>query len=135
MEAVISGVPMYFSSFSEKPGSCAHTRYSRICWPYLAEQPQNTAHLTDTLQLGYELVEIRTGEYATKPICRTGKTPRGSIEALRAEALEILDKAFGADGQIKRANVLKLREESLAAIGPGGSSQKDIQRLLEAMSI
>lgn len=105
----------------------------RICWPYMAEQPLNTMHLTDNLGIAYEVVEIRTGENATKTTYRTGRAPVGTLEAVRAEASEILDKAFGEDGKIKRANIMKLREEALSALGPEGSTRKDLERLLDEM--
>ena len=88
-------------------------------------------HLTDNLRIAYELVEVRTGEHATKPIYRTGRCPTGTPEAVRAEIADVLEKAFGTDGEEKRANVLKLREEVLKAWEPEGSSHKDLERLLD----
>ena len=112
------------------------THYSLVCsiaWPFIVDQPVNAIHLTDNLRIAYELVEVRTGEHATKPIYRTGYKPRGTVEAVRAEMENVLEMAFGPDGNEKRANVLKLREEVLKAWEPNGSSTKDFNRLLDAI--
>ena len=50
--------------------------------------------------MGYELLEVRTG-HGLKPIYRTGYTPKGTIEAIQAEARDVLTKAFGADGGVE----------------------------------
>lgn len=47
----------------------------RILWSFTGDQPQNAVILNDTLQIGYELLEVRTG-HSLKQIYRTGYTPR-----------------------------------------------------------
>ncbi|TCD68440.1 hypothetical protein EIP91_010726 [Steccherinum ochraceum] len=101
-----------------------------IAWPFHVDQPANAVHLTDNLEIAYELYEVRTGN-GTKPTYRTGKAPVGTLEALRAEAHEVLDKAFGEDGARKRANVQKLRAQILRAWDKGGSAEVDMTKLLD----
>lgn len=76
---------------------------------------------------------MRTGN-GLKPIYRTGKTPTGTPEAVRAEAREVLEKAFGEDGARKRANVHKLKESISAAWSKGGSAEVDMGRLLDTLA-
>ena len=94
----------------------------------------NAIHLEHNLDIAYDLIEIRTGDHGQKPVRRNGQVPVGSIEALRAEAVEVLGKAFGKDGERKRANVAKLRERVLTAWDEDGSSRQDAQRLLDDIS-
>ena len=104
----------------------------RICWPFGADQPANAVNLTDNHDVAFELLEIRSGN-GLKPIYRTGKTPVGSLEAVRAEAHEVLDKAFGEDGARKRENVLRLKEKMALALEKDGSAYLQMQALLDAM--
>ncbi|PIL36220.1 hypothetical protein GSI_01881 [Ganoderma sinense ZZ0214-1] len=60
--------------------------------------PQNTIHLTKILDTGYELLEVRTG-HGLRPIYRNGKTPSGTVEAVKAEVTDVLKRAFGEEGE------------------------------------
>ena len=88
-------------------------------------------HLSDNLDVAYELFEVRTGEHALRPICRNGYQPIGTPEAIRAELTRVLEMAFGEDGKRKRANVEKLQKATLEAAAPGGSSWTETERFLE----
>ncbi|KAI0790764.1 UDP-Glycosyltransferase/glycogen phosphorylase [Abortiporus biennis] len=113
MEAVTAGVPMIF-------------------WPYHGDQPVNALHLSDGHDAAYELFEIRSGE-GLRPICRTGKTPSGTIESVRIETAQVLDDAFGAGGEKKRENVKRLQEKVLAGLKDGGSSKADLETLAQQL--
>ncbi|KAH9899215.1 UDP-Glycosyltransferase/glycogen phosphorylase [Cubamyces lactineus] len=89
MEAISAGVPM-------------------ICWPFAGDGALNAIHLTDTLKCAYELLEVRSG-HGLGRIYRTGARASGSPAALRAEARDVLAKAFGEDGARKRENVAKVQ--------------------------
>lgn len=93
----------------------------------------NAAHVTDNLDIAYELIEVRTGENGLKPIYRTGRKPVGTIDAVREEMNAVLDKALGEDGKKKRANVEKLREAVLAAWEENGPSRQALQSFAEAL--
>ncbi len=105
----------------------------RICWPYHADQPTNAAHLSYNLDVAYELVEVRTG-LGLKPILRTGRVPIGTIEAVREEATSVLDNAFLADGERKRANIKKLRDAVLASWAEDGSAKLSMDALVGSLS-
>lgn len=104
----------------------------RICWPYHADQPINTAHLSHNLDVAYELIEVRTG-LGLKPICRGRRVPVGSIEAVREEAERVLDNAFHADGERKRANLVRLQEQVLGGWAEGGSAKLSMDALVESL--
>ena len=55
------------------------------------------------------------------------------MEALKAEAHDVLDKAFGEDGQRKRANAKKLQMKIHAAWDKGGPSDVDMNNLLDTL--
>ena len=102
----------------------------RILWPFAADQPANAAYLTDTLHAGYELIEVRTGP-GLLPILRTGRKAVGTVDAIRAEAREVLAKAFGSDGADKRTNVEKLQHAILGEWDEGGAGKADAMAFLE----
>ena len=106
----------------------------RITWPYGADQPANAARLSSKLNVAYELFEVRTGEFASKPIHRLGRAPIGTIEAVREEADRVLEQAFGEDGDTKRANMKKLQAEILNVWNEGGPARRDLLRFLSVFS-
>ncbi|OCH85798.1 UDP-Glycosyltransferase/glycogen phosphorylase [Obba rivulosa] len=103
-----------------------------ICWPFHADQPANAVHLTDNLHVAYELIEVRTGERGLKPIYRNGRVPKGTMEAVREEARDVLGKAFGEDGKQKRENMKRLQQASAQAWQEGGPSRRAIIDLLDS---
>ncbi|KAI0633343.1 UDP-Glycosyltransferase/glycogen phosphorylase [Trametes polyzona] len=107
MEAVTAGVPMIF-------------------WPFAADQPLSAVHVTENIKAGYELIETRTGPEGLKPIYRTGRKPVGTVEALKAEARDVLQRAFGEDGARKRANLLKITPAVRREWDEGGKARKDM---------
>ena len=97
-----------------------------------ADQPTNAVHLTENHDVAYELFEVRTGN-GLKPIFRTGKTPTGTPEAVRAETRDTLEKAFGEDGARKRMNVKKLKERFDVAWNEGGPATVEMRALLDSL--
>lgn len=84
----------------------------RICWPFEADQPANSANLTINHNVAYELFEVRTGQ-GLRPVHRLNdKKPEGTIDAVRREAFGVFTKAQGEDGEEKRKNVQKISEDS-----------------------
>ncbi|EKM59462.1 glycosyltransferase family 1 protein [Phanerochaete carnosa HHB-10118-sp] len=111
-ESIAAGVPM-------------------ICWPFSADQPVDTLLLTENLGVAYELTEVRSGSWGLKPVYRTGKAPTATLDAVRAEANAVLDKAFSEDGAEKRANTQKLKNMSSEQWKEGGPSRIAAQQLLD----
>ena len=92
----------------------------------------NAVHIADNLGIGYELLEVRSG-HGLKQIYRTGFTPSGTLDALRAEARSVLQNAFGADGAKKRAKLEVLREAVIQEWEEGGASKRDVLAFLDSL--
>ena len=133
MEAIDAGIPLYVRHILKLSGWMVLIIVIRICWPFGADQPINTIHLTENLDVAYELLEVRTGE-GLKPLYRTGQAPAGTLDAVRAETITVLENAFGEDGARKRANIQKLKEASLGLWDEGGASRLAAEQLLDSLS-
>ncbi|KAL1942098.1 hypothetical protein VTO73DRAFT_6628 [Trametes versicolor] len=111
METVTSGVPM-------------------IVWPIDADQPINAVYLAEEVNVAYELIEVRNGCGLGK-IYRNGRTPVGTIDAVKEEMRGVLDRAFGADGAEKRARLQVLRKKLQAAWGEDGVARREVGAFLD----
>ncbi|KAH9858671.1 UDP-Glycosyltransferase/glycogen phosphorylase [Lenzites betulinus] len=109
-----------------------HAGVPLICWPFLGDQPVNTIVLTETYGAGYELLEVRTGE-GLRPIFRSDYTPTGTLDAVRAEARDVLQRAFGEDGVGRRAKMLALKARVDKAWEKGGASHTDVEAFLDTL--
>ena len=101
---------------------------TRISWPLEADQVPNAAYLTLTLDVAFEMTEIRTG-LGLKPLHR-GVQPTGTIEAVRAEARSVLQKARGPEGERKRQNAVLMRDEWKKEWQEGGDALKNLRNML-----
>ncbi|TFY54047.1 hypothetical protein EVJ58_g9090 [Rhodofomes roseus] len=110
IEAITEGVPL-------------------ICWPFLLDHATNAARISDRLQIGYELFQVRTGP-GLQPAYRLGKAPEGTLEAFVVEAQQVLSKALGDDGQRRRANAQRLKQQIMQVWGENGQSQKAVEGFL-----
>lgn len=108
-----------------------HEQYFRIVWPFTFDQPLTAIQIADMHQIGYELLEVRSGN-GLKPICRTGYAPIGTIEAFRAEVHDVLTKAFGYDGEMRRARLQRVREAMNREWEAGGNSKKSMEVFLDS---
>ena len=106
----------------------------RILWPFDADQPGNAANVSITHNAGYELYEVRNG-LGLRPLHRLGdKAPEGTVEAVRREIREVLDKARGDDGKIKRENARKISVKfSEMWDEENGSGWKDLKKIVEGL--
>ncbi|KIJ24355.1 glycosyltransferase family 1 protein, partial [Sphaerobolus stellatus SS14] len=101
-----------------------------LAWPLFADQPYNAAILSLRLNVGYQLMEARTGTAGLKALKR-GIQPTGTDEALRRETLEIIEKMRTADGKLKRQNAQNLQAQMKAAWDEDGEAVTELKRLLE----
>lgn len=120
------------TAFSCSCGVWSSNKRERICWPFSFDQPLNAIHLTENLDVAYELFQVRTGP-GLNPVYRLEKAPEGTVEAVREEARSVLQNAFGEDGSCKRANMNVLREKTLDAWSKQGSSTREIETFLESL--
>lgn len=95
----------------------------------MGDQPLSSLLLTHTHRVAYTLTEARSGPHALKPSYHTGQAPKGTLNALREEAREVLDKAFGVDGEQKRSAVLVLQRK-VSAAWEGREVEAEMKRLL-----
>jgi hypothetical protein len=70
-----------------------------------------------------------------KPLHRTGTAPEGTLEAVRREITDILDKMRGQDGATKRANAEKIRDALVATTQEGGQGRNALIRLLDDLEL
>ncbi|KAF7968856.1 hypothetical protein HWV62_29172 [Athelia sp. TMB] len=112
-EALASGIPM-------------------ICYPFASDQPFNAAYLSMTLDVAFELLQVRTGVPGTKPALRTLKAPQSTRAAVREEIAGVVDAARGAAGRRKRANAQRVRGLLAGAWAAGALAAVDLQRFAEA---
>ncbi|KAJ7935541.1 UDP-Glycosyltransferase/glycogen phosphorylase [Mycena leptocephala] len=110
MESLSSGVPL-------------------ICWPFDADQPAAAKHLTQNLNVAFELVEVRTGS-GMKPSYGSERVPQGTREAVGSEIRGIIDDSRGEIGMEKRKNTQRLKVELRGAWGEGGPARLAIRAFL-----
>lgn len=103
---------------------------SRILWPIFTDQPVNAIHLTDHLDVAYELLEVRHGT-GLGPMFRTGKTPTGTLAAVREELGKVLECAFGEDGVAKRKRLQVLRASLDRAWAEDGVARAEAESFME----
>ena len=104
----------------------------RICWPYQFDQPTNAIHLSCNLDVAYELYEVRT-EDGLRPIHHLGRAPEGTLDSVKREAREVLQLAFGEDGERKRRNVEKLRVLLSEAWVENGPATRELRAFLSSL--
>ena len=69
-----------------------------------------------------------------RPIRRLGdKAPEGTLEAVRREMAEVLAKAYGEDGQKKRAKAQWFSREFARNWEAGGLAWQELERAMEVL--
>ncbi|KAJ7678554.1 UDP-Glycosyltransferase/glycogen phosphorylase [Mycena rosella] len=115
MEALSSGVPLQAQRL--------------ICWPFDADQPAAAKHLTQNLNVAFELVEVRTG-LGLQPSYDNDRAPRGTCEAVGIEVRSIIDHSRGDAGREKRKNVAQLKLKLGNAWDDEGPARRAMQACL-----
>ncbi|OCB90742.1 UDP-Glycosyltransferase/glycogen phosphorylase [Sanghuangporus baumii] len=114
MESLTAGVPL-------------------ICWPYDADQPTNAVNVTSVHEVGYELFEVRNG-YGLRPIHRLGnKSPTGTQDAVRQEAIDVFTKAQGRDGEDKRAKAQWLSAQFAKFWQETGEGWAELKKIVDRL--
>ena len=108
----------------------ADCAYNRIVWPISADQPLNAIHLSENLDVGFELIEVRHGVGAGK-IYRNGRVPVATVDAVKAEMWDVLERAYGEEGARKRANLSEVQKKLQAAWAEDGIARREVEAFLD----
>jgi len=115
-----------FNSLTESLGS----GIPLICWPITADQPAAAAHLTENLNVAFELYQVRTGD-GLKPLARNGLAAEGTREAVGIEIRQTIDLCRGEKGQVKRSNAEQLKVKFGKAWEDDGTARQEIRKVLQ----
>ncbi|KAJ7106171.1 UDP-Glycosyltransferase/glycogen phosphorylase [Mycena epipterygia] len=105
-----------------------------ICWPFEADQPAAAKHLTQNLNVAFELVEVRTGLGLTKPSYGSDRVPRGTREAVGSEMRGVIDEMRGEIGKEKRRNAERVKVELGKAWSEEGPAKVSMRAFLARCS-
>ncbi|EJU03974.1 UDP-Glycosyltransferase/glycogen phosphorylase [Dacryopinax primogenitus] len=104
-----------------------------IAWPFIGDQPQHALLVSQVLDTGFDLLQVRNGAPgmpALRGDIAAGGVPiLGTEEAIKTELRETLERAQGKDGARKRENAQKVKEVILNAVKQGGSAHKALGEL------
>ena len=104
--------------------------FRRICWPISADQPAAAAHLTENLNVAFELLQVRTGE-GLKPLARNGFVAEGTREAVGIEIRRTIDLCRSEKGQELRSNVEQLKVKFAQTWEKDGRARQEIRKFLD----
>jgi hypothetical protein len=97
----------------------------RICWPISVDQPAAAVHLTENLNVAFELYQVRTGN-GLKPLARNGLAAEGTREAVGIEIQQTIDLRRSEKGQVMRSNVEQLKVKFVRAWEDDGIARQEI---------
>jgi hypothetical protein len=103
--------------------------FLRICWPFAADQPTAAVHLSENLNVAFELFQVRTGD-GLKPLHRNGLTPTGTREAVGIEIRQTIDSCRGEKGQEMRSNAEKFKVKYAKAWEEDGIARREVRKFL-----
>jgi len=101
-----------------------------IAWPLSFDQPGNAAYISLSLDVAFELIQVRTGIEGLKRLHRGGSQPVGPCESVAAEARDVLQRMKGNEGDRKRRNTKVVRDKLSRAWKNAGDGLEDFKRLL-----
>ena len=103
--------------------------FRRICWPIFADQPAAAAHLTENLNVAFELYQVRTGK-GLKPLARNGIAVKGTREAVGIEIRQTIDLCRSEKGKEKKNNAEKLKAKFVQTWEEDGMARQEIRKFL-----
>ena len=103
--------------------------FLRICWPIALDQPFAAAHLTEILNVAFELFLVRTGD-GLKPLARNGISAKGTREAVGIEIRRTIDLCRSERGQVMRSNAEQLKLKFAKAWEDDGAARQEIRKFL-----
>ena len=105
------------------------TRFLRISWPITADQPAAAAHLTENLNVAFELFQVRNGN-GLKPLARNGVAAEGTREAVGTEIRQTIELCRSEKGQVMRSNAEQLKVKFTRAWEDDGTARQEIRNFL-----
>lgn len=105
------------------------TRAHRVFWPFTGDQPIGSAIL-EAHGAAVELLEVRTGPHATRPIRRVGRAPAGTRAEVGAEIRGVLDALRGGVGAEMARAAGRLGREFAASWEDGGDGRSAFRAFL-----
>ena len=108
--------------------------FRRICWPIAADQPSSAAHLTENLNVAFELFQVRTGK-GVKPLARNGIAAEGTREAVGIEIRQTIDLCRSEKGQEKRRNAGELKTKFAQTWEEDGKGRQEICKFLRKYTL
>ena len=103
--------------------------FLRICWPIAVDQPTAAAHLTENLNVAFELFQVRSGD-GLKPLARNGLAAEGTREAVGIEIRQIIDLCRGEKGRVMRSNAEQIKLKFVKAWKDDGAARQEIHKFL-----
>jgi len=107
-----------------------------IAWPCLLDQPSNAVWMSEVLDTGFELLQVRDGPIKGKAMRGgpEGTEITGTDEAIAKEMDEVLVACQGEEGNRKRANAEKVKLRIWNAHRPEGQIDQHLDSLREFAS-
>jgi hypothetical protein len=100
-------------------------------WPFAADQPANSAILSVSHEAAFELLSVREAQGTRQPLRLEGKRLVDfSVEGVRKETQELLQKIKGPEGKRVRANAEKLGSELEKSWKDGREASLELNRFL-----
>jgi hypothetical protein len=103
----------------------------RIGWPFMTDQPAVISYLEHSLDVAFQLMEVRTAPYGLKPIRARGDwIPTGTVDAFCAEVEAVLKELKSEVGARKRRNAKLAQAELSKAWAEGGPAMNALNELV-----
>ena len=110
-----------------------YLQFRRICWPFAADQPTGAAHITENLNVAFELFQVRTGENGLKPLAsaRNGLVAEGTREAVGIEIRQTIDLCRSEKGEEMRRNAEPFKMKFAQTWEEDGMAKQEIRKFLD----
>ena len=104
--------------------------FGRICWPFSFDQPVAAAHITENLNVAFELFQVRTGQGPKGSVARNGLALEGTRHAVGIEIRQTIDLCRSEKGQELRRNAEKFKVKMEKAWEEDGVARREIRSFL-----
>jgi hypothetical protein len=102
----------------------------RIFWPFTFDQPAAASHVSENLNLAFELFQVRTGQGLKGPVARNGVAPVGTRHAVGIEIRQTIDLCRSEKGQELRSNAEKFKVKFKKTWEEDGATREEIRNFL-----